>query len=221
LHTWVWDLCERYTEEEVRFTLIGLKNQSLNLLKRFPHVEKVVDNEFRLDATLEELAELAEGRTERLRELVEATPDESMVSLARQLGPVHFVIVDDFDAIRFTQERQAPLMTFARHGRDTRTFLVLAGASSDLLGFSDLLTLLKRGRYAMMLQPGDMEVRALDVRLPASASRQEYPVGRGYLFLGNKKELVQTMHLEDAFLEEHLATTASPSDSRVVSTLSE
>jgi hypothetical protein len=216
LYTWVWDLCERYTEQDVQFTLIGLKGQSLNDLASLPHVQSVVDNEFRLDSVLNDLADMARDRTEKLRELVESAEYENLSVLGERLGPVHFVVVDDFDSIRFTRERQSLLMQFARHGRDTRTFLVIAGASSDLLEFSDLLKLLKRSRYALMLQPGDMEVRVLDVRLPSSASRQEYPVGRGYLLLGNKHELVQTLHLDDQFLEKRLAAFESHVEDRSV-----
>jgi S-DNA-T family DNA segregation ATPase FtsK/SpoIIIE len=205
LHTWVWNLCERYSPAEIEFTLIGMRNRSLSALASFPHVQKVVDTEFRLDAVLDQLEEEADRRYQSLKELAEANLDSDVGAMAKTLGPVHLAVVDDFDSIRFTRDRQARLMDFARYGRDTRTFLLLAGTSSDLLEFSDLLTYLKRGRSAFLLQPGDVEVRVVDVRLSTSALRQEYPVGRGYLILGNKRELVQTVHLNDTYLAQRCA----------------
>ncbi len=200
LRAWVWHLCQRYSPEEVQFSLIGLRNRSLNNLSAYPHVQRVVDTEFRLEAALDQLKEEAQRRYEKLKKLAETNSTGDLSELGRELGPVHLVVVDDFDAVRFTRERQSKLMAFARYGRDTRTFLLLAGASSDLLEFGDLLNYLKRGQAAFLLQPGDVEVRVTDVRLSASALRQEYPVGRGYLVLGNKRELVQTVHLPDDYV---------------------
>ena len=202
LHEWVWNLCERYSPAELRCTLIGMRNRSLSVLSTFPHVEKAVDSEFRLDEVLNGLKNVATSRYQRLKKMVEENPESDVSAMSRTLGPVHLVVVDDFDPVRFTRDRQNALMDFCQYGRDTRTFLLLAGSSSDLLEFSDLLKFLKRGRSAFLLQPSDTEVRVVDVRLSAAALRQEYPVGRGYLILGNQKELAQTIHLEEAYLDQ-------------------
>jgi S-DNA-T family DNA segregation ATPase FtsK/SpoIIIE len=218
LHTWVWNLAERYGPDEVQCTLIGMKNRSLDDLQLLPNSSIMVDNEFQLDALLDDLVELAGNRTTKLKEIVEADAQIAPSVLAKQLGPAHFVFVDDFDAIRFNRDRQSQLLSFARYGRDTRTFLVLAGNTGDLQDFSDLLNLLKRGRYAVMLQPGDMEVRLADVRLPTSALRQEYPTGRGYLLLGNRKELIQTVHLDTTYLAQRAAGLKVQADDEAVAT---
>lgn len=204
LRLWVWNLCERYSPDEVQFTLIGMRNESLNDLGELGHVQRVVDTEFRLDGVLDSLAELAEERYKRLKELAAAHEDQDMRTLSATLGPVHIVVIDDFSAVRFTNDRQSKLSTFTRYGEDTRTFLLLSGASTDLLDFSNLLTQLKRGRSAFMLQPGELETRATEVHLSTSAQRQEYPVGRGYLVLGNKLELVQTLQLDGDYLGQRM-----------------
>ncbi len=202
LRAWVWNLCERYAPDEVEFTLIGMRNRSLSDLTTLPHVQEVVDTEFRLDATLERLKSAAEQRHQRLKEQVEAHPEGDVSEMARELGPVYLVVVDDFDTVRFTRQRQDLLMDFARYGHDTRTFIILGGDSNDLAEYSDLLKYVKRGRSAFMLQPGDAELRATGVHLPASVLRQEFPIGRGYVILGNRIELLQTLYLEDGYLSQ-------------------
>ncbi|HNT78287.1 MAG TPA: FtsK/SpoIIIE domain-containing protein [Anaerolineae bacterium] len=202
LREWVWNLCERYSPADVQCTLIGMRNRSLSSLASLPHVQKVVDSEFRLDEVLNRLKALADARHKQLKKMVEENPDGDVNAMAETLGPIHLVVVDDFDPVRFTRERQNALMDFCQYGRDTRTFVLLAGASSDLLEFSDLLKFLKRGRSAFLLQPGDIELRVVDVRLSAAAMRQEYPVGRGYLVLGNQQELAQTIHIGEDYLVE-------------------
>ncbi|MFZ6026119.1 MAG: FtsK/SpoIIIE domain-containing protein [Chloroflexota bacterium] len=202
LRSWVWNLCERYGPQQVRFTLVGLRNRSLNSLAMFPHVQQIIETEFHLDAALNALKEEATGRYQNLKKMVEADPKGNLEEMASTLGPVHFVIIDDYDTIRFTRDRQAKLLDFARYGRDTRTFLLLAGTSSDMLEFGDLMNYLKRGRAGFLLQAGEIETRVVEVRLSSASLRQEYPAGRGYLILGNRTELVQTIHLEEAYQAE-------------------
>jgi len=200
LRLWVWNLAERYGPAEIQVTVIGLRNRSLNSLENLPQVRHVVHTEFRLDAALNDLEAEASQRYQKLKEIAEEHPEADLAAITKTLWPTHLVVIDDFDNIRFTRERQAKLLTFARYGRDTRTFLIMAGATSELQDFQDLPSLLKRGRAGFMLQPGDMETRVMDIRLSTSALRQEFPIGRGYLVLGNKVELVQTIHLEEEYL---------------------
>lgn len=200
LRVWVWRLAERYSPKQMQFSLIGMKNRSLNCLRELPHVKQIVNNEFAFESLLNTLEDEAEHRSRKLESFAKGNPDLDLGMVGEQLGPAHFVVVDDFDAIRFSRDVQSRLLSFARYGQDTKTFLVLAGNSSDLQDFSDLLGTLKRGRYAFMLQPGELESRVVDVRLPVSSLRQEHPVGRGYLMLGNRRELVQTLHLDEEYL---------------------
>jgi hypothetical protein len=200
LRVWAWRLAERYSPAQVQLSLIGLKQRSLDDLHQLPHVKYSANNEFALDPLLEALVDEAEQRHQKLGALYKDNPTLEPSAISEGVGAAHFVLVDDFDPTHFTRDRQSRLLEFAHYGQDTKTFLVIASVSRNLLDYSELLSRLERGRSIVLLQPGDLEVRVIDVRLSSFYLRQEHPVGRGVLLLGNRPELVQTLHLDSEYL---------------------
>ncbi|HPH94566.1 MAG TPA: FtsK/SpoIIIE domain-containing protein [Anaerolineaceae bacterium] len=206
LRLWLWSIAEKYSPAEVQMMVIGLRNRSLNSLADLPHVRMLVDNEFRLDTALAAIEDEAKQRYERLKKMAEADPNGDIGAMSASLGPSQIVVVDDFDTVRFPRDRQVKLVNFAKYGINTRTFLVVAGTSNDLQETTaDLTAYFRRARSAFVLQPGELEVRITDIKLSNAALRQEYPVGRGYLMLGNKVDLIQTANLPEAVLAERAA----------------
>ncbi|HEX9414586.1 MAG TPA: type VII secretion protein EccCb [Ktedonobacterales bacterium] len=190
LRAWMRGLEERYTPEQVQFTLVDPRRAVLDFLDSEQLFAYACTPAMLKDA----VDKLKRALDQRMASGANLTI-EDLRNPRTWTGPHHFLFIDDYDTLTTQSSNPfAPLVDLIQQGRDVGFHVVLArkAAGTSRTAFEAVFQRLKESGSPGLIMSGDPQEGALLGAQRAGA----LPPGRGYLVRRNQRTtLIQTAYV--------------------------